>query len=248
MRFVIGKNSVKEILKKEPHRVKEIYTCSKGELPWLDEAKKHKIPLKRMDKKKLEDLVGSSSHQSIVALVEPKGFVDLKSFFKKCKDTSLVVLLDSIFDPHNFGAILRACECFGVDLVVYSKNRGVDLTPVVTKVSVGASELIPLCRVSNLAETVRCFQQEDYTVVTTGVGAGAKRLYEFSFPEKTLLILGSEGKGVQPLLVKLSEVELMIPMKGVIDSLNVSQAAAVFLSQYAAYHALYPSTHSKSEY
>ena len=141
-------------------------------------------------------------------------------------------MLDSIFDPQNFGSLLRSAECFGVDGVIWSKNRGCELTPVVSKASVGASELLPLLCVSNLAETMRKFKKNGFWIVTAEIGEEAKSLDSFDFPEKTLLIMGSEGKGVQKLLSKEADSKVYLPMYGQIDSLNVSQAASVLLYQW----------------
>jgi 23S rRNA (guanosine2251-2'-O)-methyltransferase len=231
--YIMGKNSIRELLRTSPERIIEVYTCQSSEKdPLLGELSKKRIPLREVNKNKLTDMVNSDSHQSFVAAVKEKAPVDLKQFLKQTLSHSLVVMLDSIYDPQNMGAILRAAECFGADLVVYSKNRGTDVTPVVTKTSSGATELVPICKVSNLAETVKLFQEAGYWAVAAEGGAKSSGIYSFDFPEKTLLILGSEGEGVQQILSKNADFHVSIPMLGQIDSLNVSQAAAVFLSHY----------------
>ncbi|NGX57805.1 MAG: 23S rRNA (guanosine-2'-O-)-methyltransferase RlmB, partial [Chlamydiae bacterium] len=221
----MGKNCVQEVLKTAPERIEKIITAQPA--PHL---KKYDIPIEVKPKEALSKLVQSESHQGILAYVKEKSHLNLKEFLSRDLDKSLVIMLDSIFDPQNLGAILRAAECFGVNAVVWSKNRGVDITPVVSKVSVGATELVDTMKVSNLAETVKRFQDKGYYAVTAEVGEGAESLYDFEFPSHTLLILGSEGKGVQPLISKRADFKVYIPMHGQIDSLNVSQATAVFLS------------------
>ncbi len=233
--YIMGKNSIRELLRTSPERIVEVYTCQGSEKdPLHAELSKHRIPIREIGKNKLIEMVNSESHQSYVAAVKEKPPVDLKYFLKQAteKKQGLVVMLDSIYDPQNMGAILRSAECFAADLVVYSKNRGTDITPVVSKTSSGATELIPICRVSNLAETVKLFQEAGYWVVSAEGGSKSTSINTFEFPEKTLLILGSEGEGVQPLLSKNSDFHVYIPMLGQIDSLNVSQASAVFLSHY----------------
>ena len=160
----------------------------------------------------------------------------MKNFLNTVSDSSLILILDSIFDPQNFGSILRASECMGADAVIYSKNRGSSLTPSAAKASSGASELIPLIEVSNLAETVRKLKKNDYSVITAEIKKEAKDIRHFSFPKKTALIMGSEGKGVQPLLSKMADCSVYIPMFGKIDSLNVMQAAVVFLAKYRLFY------------
>ena len=231
----MGRNCITEVLKSSPKRLVEVYTSQKphGDLLYT-ELKKNKVAIKHVTKKELSQMVQSESHQSYIAAVKERGQPDINSFLEKSydRDNSIVLMLDSIYDPQNLGAIIRSGECFGVDLVIYSKNRGADITPVTTKTSAGATELVPIVKVSNLTETMKRFQKEGFCAVCADAGEGSQSLYDMQFPEKTLLILGSEGKGVQPLLLKKCNLHVNIPMLGKIDSLNVSQAAAVFLNSY----------------
>ncbi len=238
-RWIMGKHAVQELLASAPERIVEVHTCEKGE-GFVDALRKEKIPLRKASKEQLSRLVHSDSHQNVVAAVREPGIPSLATFLKEQQEqrVSLVLMLDSIQDPHNFGAILRAAECFGVDGVVFSKNRGVGVTPVVSKVSAGATELVPLLRVANLVETAKRFRQSGYLLLSAEAKEGATSLYDFSFPSHTLIILGSEGKGIQPLLRKTVDTALAIPMQGKIDSLNVSQATAVLLASYRREHPL----------
>lgn len=228
--LIMGKNCIREVLRTSPSRIAALYTlpaCSEEDL--YKECQKAGISIVHSNKNDLSELVNSTSHQSYVAKLKPRTFADIRAFLdaSESKEYSMVVMLDSIYDPQNFGSILRAAECLGVDAVVYSKNRGADLTPVVGKVSSGASELVPLIRVSNLAESVELFKKHGFFVFSAHLDSESKSIYEVRFPEKTLIILGSEGEGVQPLLRKKSDETVQIPMMGQIDSLNVSQASAV---------------------
>jgi len=234
-RLIMGKNCIREVLRSAPERIVEVRTCQRSKAdPLYVELLNSNIPIREVSKKELAQLVQSESHQSYVAAVRERGQPAIKSFLEESaeKSTSVVVMLDSIYDPQNLGTILRAGECFGVDLVVYSKNRGVDITPVVSKASSGATELVSIVKVSNLAETMKLFQEAGYWAVCAEAGEGSQSVFEFQFPEKTLLVLGSEGEGIQQILRKKSDFSVKIPMLGKIDSLNVSQAAAVFLSSY----------------
>lgn len=228
--LIMGKNCVETVIDNSCNRVLTLFTAKKDQDSLVEKAKKNGVKIKLLNKQQLSQLVNSESHQSYVAKVKPKPQIELSSILKK--EPQLVVMLDSINDPQNLGAILRACECFGVQFVIWSKNRGCSLTPAATKASVGASELISTTIVSNLAETVRKFQKSGYFVVTAEISKQAESVKTIEFPEKTLLVLGSEGKGIQPLISKLSDSQVYIPMKGNIDSLNVSQATAVLLSYY----------------
>lgn len=227
--MIMGKHTVEELLKSAKERLLNVYTYKKED-PLYSLLQKEGVKVHFVPKPKLTSLVQSESHQGFVAEVRERETVDLKAFLENVPEKSLVVMCDSITDPQNFGTILRACECFGVDALVYSKNRNVGLTPVVSKASVGGSELVPLIPVSNLADTMKKFQDAGYFSVAAE--RSDKSLYSFEFPRKTLLILGAEGKGIQPLLSKKSDFRIEIPMHGSIDSLNVSQATAVLLSAW----------------
>lgn len=225
----MGKHAIEEVLKTSPERLHKVYTYKK-EGPLLNLLHKGGIKTIFTPKPKLTSLVNSESHQGFIAEVREREFPTIKEFLAKDLEKSLVVMCDSITDPQNFGTILRACECFGVDALIFSKNRNVGLTPVVSKTSVGGSELVTLLPVSNLADTLKKFQTAGYFAVAAE--RSSQNIYSFEFPEKTLLILGAEGKGIQPLLSKKSDFHIEIPMHGEIDSLNVSQATAVLLSHW----------------
>ncbi len=226
-RYIMGKNCVREVMRQAPERIKKLF-AQKNQDPFPNSG----IKTVFKDKEALSKMVQSESHQGVVALVQERPFLNLKDFLKQERRISIVLMLDSIFDPHNLGAILRAAECFGVDAVVWSKNRGVDLTPAVSKVSVGASELVDMIKVSNLAETVKRFQKAGYSTFGADAGEGSQSLFGFHFPDRCLLVLGSEGKGIQRLIKDNLDQLISIPMQGRIDSLNVSQAAAVFLAAW----------------
>jgi len=222
MRVIMGKHAIEEVAKRNPERLIKVYSHKKENPLGID--------VTVVSKQKLSAMAGSESHQGIIAEVKEREFLAPKEFLKTAPEKSIVLMVDSINDPQNFGTILRAAECFGVDAVIYSKNRNVALTPVVSKASVGASEIVPLMPVSNLADTLKKFQAGGYFSVAAEVAPGAHSLSSFEFPVQTLLIMGAEGSGIQPLLSKNSDFHVMIPMQGSIDSLNVSQATAVFLS------------------
>lgn len=231
--LIMGRNCIAEVLKRAPERLIEVYTSQKSGGDALYAALLQKgVKVRQVSKMELAQMVNSESHQGFVASVRPREEADLRDFLEESRDKerSVVLMLDSIFDPQNLGAILRAAECFGVDLVVFSKNRGADITPVATKTSAGATELVPIAKVSNLVETLKTLQQEEFWAVACEAREHSQELGTFEFPQKMVLVLGSEGTGIQKLLSKTCDYHLSIPMRGQIDSLNVAQAAAVILS------------------
>ena len=240
--LIIGRNAVGELIKNDPKRIIELLFNDRNNNTRdliFDIYKNAGLSYPKVtyiNEQILDELSMGSNHQGVIAKVTPRIALTINEVIKRSeqKDNSIVLVLDSIQDPQNFGSILRASECFGVDAVVYSKNRGVGVTATVSKVSAGASELVDILEVSNLANTIERFQKAGFWVVAADVNVGSKSIYEFEFPEKTVIIMGAEGKGVQPLLLKAADFRIFIPMLGSIDSLNVSQATAVMLSWYCA--------------
>ncbi len=236
--MVMGIHAIRELLTHAPERILRVYTVRptqdrKSEI--LTACQQRQIPVIFSSLAQLTKMAGSDSHQSFVAHVKGRKFWDLREFFGQIerKETSFVLMVDQIFDPQNFGALIRSAECSGADAIIWSKNRGADLTPTAAKASSGASELLPLLRVSNLAETAEAFKKEGFEVVASLLEPKAESLYTFRFAPKTLLIVGSEGEGIQPLLQKKSDRLVYIPMAGKIASLNVAQAAAILLYSVA---------------
>lgn len=232
--LIIGLHSIEEILKNDPIRLVKVFTLKTSlnikerKTTLLDQLRALGKPVEQLNSAQMDKLCDSSSHQGFAALIKKQDPFDLKAFFRKKSAPSLVLALDSIYDPHNLGAILRASECFGVDLVFWSKNRGSSLTPAVSKSSSSASIWVSTLLVSNLSTTIQQFVEEGYTLLVAHLGKQSESLFDFIFPEKTLLVLGSEGEGVRPILQKQAHHFLEIPMYGKVDSLNVSQAATLF--------------------
>ena len=187
-RRIMGRNCISEVLKAAPERIVEVYTAQEPDDSLFAALLEKNIPVREVPKHELSRLVNTDSHQSYVAAIKEILQPTLKEFLSKSREQekSLVLILDSIFDPQNLGAIIRAAHCFGAELVVFSKNRGGDITPVVTKASDGATELIPILKVSNLVETLRSFQKENYWGVAAEASEKAESLYDFEFPNKTV--------------------------------------------------------------
>lgn len=232
--MVMGIHAIRELLSHAPNRILRIYTIKPAgdrKSDVLNACLEKKIPITFCSLAELTKMAGSDSHQSFVAHVKGRAFWDVKEFFASIeeKERSLVLMVDQIFDPQNFGALIRSAECLGADAIIWSKNRGSDLTPTAAKASSGASEILPLIRVSNLAETLEAFKKEGFEIVASLLNPKAQSLSTFQFAPKTLIIVGSEGEGIQPLLQKKADHLVYIPMSGKIESLNVAQAAAILL-------------------
>jgi 23S rRNA (guanosine2251-2'-O)-methyltransferase len=235
--LIMGLHAIREVLNYFPERLIKVFTASQGakgrKNDLIIECEKQNVLVQYVSEDLLTKMAGSDSHQSFVAQIRGRKYFDVREFIEKTQDVDnlFVLMLSEIFDPQNFGAILRSAECFGVDGVVWSKNRGCDLTPMVAKASCGASELLRLIRISNLADAIDQFKEADFEVAAAVADPNARSFAEFRYAPKTVLIVGSEGEGIQPLLRKKADLMLYIPTKGKIESLNVAQAAAVLLSR-----------------
>jgi 23S rRNA (guanosine2251-2'-O)-methyltransferase len=228
--FVIGVHSIRELLRHAPDRLLRLFTVKSKDSEIVTEFEKKKIPISYTSAAELDKMAGTDSHQSLIAQVKQREYLDAKQFLQEDRDTSFVLMLDQIFDPQNFGAIIRSAECFGADAIIWSKNRGSDITPIVTKTSCGASELIPLVRISNLAETAELFKKAGYEVVAAILDPTSESAFTFKYAPRTVLIVGSEGEGIQPLLRKKADRSIYLPMSGKVESLNVAQATAALLA------------------
>lgn len=230
MAWIMGKQTLEVVLKEKPQKLQKVFT-SKREGYLYKLCQDQGIPIAFKSERFLEDKTGSTSHQGWVGFYAERNFDCLESFLLNEKDRSLLVFCDAIQDPQNLGAILRAASCFGADGVIFSKNRCAPITASVSKASVGASETLPLYRVSNGAEALKKCQQEGYEIVGLD-GNSSCDIHQFSFPARCVIVMGSEHQGIQPIIQKKLDHVVAIPQEGPIESLNVSQAASVALSQY----------------
>jgi len=238
--LVIGRNAVREVLLHKSEQVLKIYALDRagkrkgreGEL--LSLAQEKNVATQFLSHEELDSLVETDNHQSFAALIREKEGIGLKEWLKQSKEseTSLVLILDSVEDAGNLGALLRAAECFGTSLVLVPKTRTASFTAGVRKTSVGASELLEIIKVSNLVDAVHKLKDADFWIAGGAAGEGSTDVNTFEFPKKTALVVGAEGKGISHLLQQHLDFKLAIPLSGKIDSLNVSQAAAILLYCY----------------
>jgi 23S rRNA (guanosine2251-2'-O)-methyltransferase len=236
MAFTIyGIHPVLEALKHRPRAVHRIILARQRDesavRPVIELAKKAHIKIDHEQAAHLDRLAGSEQHQGVVAEAEPYPVWDLDAALAKCRKESappLLLVLDSIQDPHNFGALIRSAVCAGAQSVIFPKDRSAPLTATVGKASAGAVEHIPLCRVTNIAATLAQLKEENIWVVGTSARAETS-LYRFDFNRPLALVIGSEGRGMRPLVEKTCDLCVSIPLQAGFDSLNASTAGAVVL-------------------
>jgi 23S rRNA (guanosine2251-2'-O)-methyltransferase len=190
------------------------------------------VRLMRVPVKRLDGFDGGGRHQGVVARVEMKSLADdLDSVLEKVEKPMLLVL-DGVTDPHNLGACLRVANAAGADAVIAPKDRAAGITPAVSKVASGAAEETPYLMVTNLARTLAEIKERNIWVVGTDERA-EKTLYESDLPDAIAWVLGAEGEGMRRLTRESCDFLVRIPMRGTVESLNVSVAAGVVLFESA---------------
>ena len=183
------------------------------------------------DKRKLDAMSRTHSHQGVIALAAVREYVSVESMLKAAEEKGekpLLILCDEISDPHNLGAILRTAECAGAHGVIIPKRRSAGLTAIVGKTSAGAVSYMPVARVANLTATIEDLKKAGVWVFGTAA-EGTTGLYDADLKGPAAIVIGSEGDGISRLVAEKCDFLVSIPMKGKISSLNASAAAAILM-------------------
>ena len=195
-------------------------------------ARKKRIPIREAPPDVLTRMVQSQHHQGVVAVSAALPYTPWEELIRLIRETKnkrvRLLLLDSIEDPQNFGSLIRTAEASGVLGIVIPKDRAAGITPAVAKSSAGAVAHMPVVRVTNLVHTMEELKEEGFWIVGADIG-GAKDLYEMKFDMNIALVIGSEGKGLRPLVLKKCDFTVRIPMQGKIASLNAAVSGAIIL-------------------
>jgi 23S rRNA (guanosine2251-2'-O)-methyltransferase len=181
------------------------------------------VPVAPADLARLDQLTGDGVHQGVLVRLKDLPTADLQAIAKTTAP-SLVLLLDSVTDPQNVGAVLRTSVAAGVDAIVLPRRRGALLTPGVHRASAGLSFIAPVASPQNLAQAVDMLKESGYWVVAADSGEGSQPATSFDWPRKTALIMGSEGEGIGQLLRRQSDFVCALPMDPRVESLNVAVA------------------------
>ncbi|GMO15999.1 MAG: 23S rRNA (guanosine(2251)-2'-O)-methyltransferase RlmB [Mycoplasmoidaceae bacterium] len=171
------------------------------------------------------------NHQKVVSYTKPTKHLNILDFLKTDKEKSIFVVLDSIMDPGNFGAILRTCESFGVDGIVYKKDNQAQINETVSKTSQGAVNRLNMFRVTNLSQTLELLKKSGYWIYTSALNDKAQNYSKINYDNKTVLVIGNEENGVNKNIITNSDFVITIPMIGTSQSLNVSVATGILLAQ-----------------
>jgi len=234
MRNVEGKNPVIELINmnKEIDKIylqKGLRGDKIGQI--ISKAKDRNIKIEFLNKYKMDKKAESDNHQGVIALTSQLKKYNLKqtiNYLSKREKAPLLLILDHIQDPHNFGAIIRTAYAAGVDGIIYPKDRACGITATVDKVSAGAIESIRLIEVINVNRAIDFLKDNNYWVTGADI-SGHKKYYEHGFSGKVVLVVGHEGSGLSRLTKQKCDFLVKIPMQNNFSSLNVSVATGILL-------------------
>lgn len=218
--IVYGKNVAREVID-SGKRIDKVYLSNQFEDKYiLDYLEKNNINVKKMDKRILDQKF-KGNHQGIALEIEDYKYLSIEDV----KDSSFLVMLDHLEDPHNFGAIIRTAEAAGVNAIIIPKKRSVEINSTVMKVSAGALNNVKIVEVSSLAQTIEKLKK--YGFWFYGTDMDGTNYTKVSYDKKSCLVIGAEGNGISKLVSEKCDYIISIPMTGKINSLNASVAAGI---------------------
>ncbi len=234
--IIAGRNPVTEALRSG--RAIESVLIAKGELNGsvrviAAKAKSLKIPIKEVDKRKLDALCGGAVHQGVAAIAAIKEYSTVDDIFALAESRNeppFIVVLDEIEDAHNLGAIIRTAECAGAHGIIIPKRRAVGLNYTVGKTSAGAYEYMPIARVTNIPTVLDELKERGCWIY--GADMDGTVYAENDLRGAAALVIGSEGNGLGRLVREKCDVILSLPMCGKINSLNASVAAGILMYEF----------------
>lgn len=232
--LIEGRNAVIEALKSD--RTIEYILIAKGDMIGsisvvLALAKEKGIVTKEVDRRKLDEMSQTSSHQGVMAVVTPYKYFSLNDIFKTAEERGekpFIIILDEIEDPHNFGSIIRTAEVCGAHGIIIPKRRNVGATPTVYKTSAGAIEHVKIAKVTNINATIDEIKERGVWVYGADMDAESY-IFNTDLTGAVALVIGSEGRGISKLTKEKCDVLVKIPMVGKITSLNASVAGGIIM-------------------
>ncbi len=218
--LVYGRNVLKELDFKKIKKVYVLENLKDNEiLKYLNDYKIHYLFSSRQQ---LDKMV-QGNHQGVIIEMDDYCYASLE----ESQNEDFLVVLDHLEDPHNFGAIVRTCEAAGVKTIIIPKDRSVRVNDVVMKTSCGALDRVKIVLVSNICETLKKLQKDNYFVYVSFMNGEDYKTLDYS--GKKILVIGNEGKGVSRLVENVTDFRVGIPMRGQVNSLNASVAAGILI-------------------
>lgn len=221
--YIYGKNVCKEAIKTN-NEIKKIYLYKNFNEDFKKDIMKLNLPIKYLEKYEMDKMV-NGMHQGIILEVNDFKYSTIDSILNN--DNNLVLILDHIEDPHNFGAIIRTCEAAGIKNIIIPKDRAVLVNSTVIKVSTGAINNVNIIMVTNLKQTIDLLKKNNFWIVGTDmVGTSYDKI---DYKGNTAIIIGNEGKGMSKIIRESCDFIASIPMYGTTNSLNASVATGIII-------------------
>ena len=237
--LIVGRNPVREALEREPERIEKVMLQqggSRGLDAFRRVASDAGVPVQYVPPKRINQVAAGLHHQGVIAFTSPIAYHDVDAMLATIapdlatirRTKPIVLVLDRIEDPHNFGAILRTAVAAGAGGVIVPKQHMAPLNAAAIKASAGTALRLPVARVDNLAEVIDQLKERGYWVMGAA-GGGDTSVWAVDWDRPVALVMGSEGKGLHPRLASACDYLVSIPMRGDAESLNVSVAAGILL-------------------
>jgi len=235
VQVIFGINPLLEALKSHNGRIRKI-VIAKGRggaivQRIMNLAEQNDIPVEFRERGYLDRQAGQKIHQGVIGFQKTFKYVDVDDVIANRHvgfNSNLILILDGIMDPQNLGSLIRTAHCCGVNGVIIPENRSAAVTAAVVKASAGAVCHTPVAMVVNLSNTIDYLKEKGFWIYGTDPASG-KKINSFDYKGDIGLVMGSEGRGIRPLIKKKCDFFLSIPVVGKIDSLNVSVAAGIIL-------------------
>ena len=232
--IIEGRNAVAEALRAGTPIDKVFLLKGEVDLPLrqlANQARQQGAVLAEVDRHKLDAMSRTHAHQGIIAVAAVREYASVEDLLQAARDRGeppLLVVCDELSDPHNLGAVIRTAECAGAHGVIIPKRRSAGLTAVVAKTSAGAVSHVPVARVANLPALLKELKEAGVWVFGTAAD-GDRLLYDADLKGPAAIVIGSEGDGMGRLVAETCDFKVRIPMRGKLNSLNASAAAAILL-------------------
>ena len=238
MAIISSFHGIEERIRRSPHGIQALLVAKTG--PRVKDiiklAEHEHIPIQHSSIAELDRI--TSNHKGILLLLDEQETLEQPDFYTWIHELKekpyLVLILDHLEDPHNFGAIVRSSDIFAVDLIIIPNRRSVKHTDTVYKVSAGAASYVPIAEVANLRDAMQRLKNAGFWIY--GADMKGSPITQVAFENRTALVMGTEGAGLSPLLKKECDEIISIPQFGHVSSLNVSVAAGIILYEITCRH------------
>lgn len=233
MAIIEGRNPIIEALKnnRSIEKIMVNKASKEGSIKKiLAMAKENKVIIQEVDRHKLDEMSESHAHQGVIAITSDYRYYDLDEILEIPKERGedpFFIILDGITDPHNLGSIIRTADAVGAHAVIIPKRRSVQITPIVAKASAGAVEYLPVCKVTNIVNTIKTLKENGLWIAA--VDMDGQIFYQQNLGGPLGLVVGSEGEGISRLVKQNCDFTVSMPMSGNVTSLNASVAGGILL-------------------